>query len=372
MKAFGKDVVSHYPYLFLSRIVQEAQYRIGLHIEDEKLIPGLTKPLILSLLHEDKCICGHCIGDEELLSFNEWLKKFPPLSYKYVYDQFKNSASRWSATYNDQLLLGHLESIFKYRDEVEKFRKQIRDIDEELQNGTNVDQYIQERANAEQSILFWEKKKNQANQDLGVQNQYLKQRLKKYDSLVASNETNKVVESQIEIMEEVSRYFEKKLQISSNLYSSTLGASIQTLLNQMLTSARTVEMSPKFELSVRDSYGDEAKSEGQFAVVSFAYIGGIFKLLSEVPELKGKEFPLILDGPFSKLDVVQRQNVINTIPAYAPQIILFSKDDLTACFDDAMKDCVWTIYSNDERNVSYVQKGYDQEVFVLNENKIDD
>lgn len=72
----------------------------------------------------------------------------------------------------------------------------------------------------------------------------------------------------------------------------------------MLTSIRKVSVTPRFELSVKDSFGDEAKSEGKFAVVSFAYIGGIFKLLSEVPALKGKEFPLVLDGPFSKLDVI--------------------------------------------------------------------
>jgi wobble nucleotide-excising tRNase len=125
-------------------------------------------------------------------------------------------------------------------------------------------------------------------------------------------------------------------------------------------------MTTKFELSVRDSFGDEAKSEGQFAVVSFAYIGGIFKLLAEIEELADKEFPLVLDGPFSKLDVIQRQNVIDTIPTYAPQVILFSKDDINACFGENGVDNVWTIYSNDERNVSFVKQGYDPEVFIIN------
>ena len=134
----------------------------------------------------------------------------------------------------------------------------------------------------------------------------------------------------------------------------------------MLTSTRYVSMTPQFELSVKDSHGDEAKSEGQFAVVSFAYIGGIFKLLSEVDSLTGKEYPLILDGPFSKLDVIQRQNVIDTIPAYAPQVILFSKDDLNACFNDTSLENVWTIFSNAERNVSHVKKGYYPEVFRAN------
>ena len=42
-----------------------------------------------------------------------------------------------------------------------------------------------------------------------------------------------------------------------------------------------------------DSYDDESKSEGQFAVVSFAYIGGIFKVLKSHEKLKNKEQELM-------------------------------------------------------------------------------
>ena len=168
---------------------------------------------------------------------------------------------------------------------------------------------------------------------------------------------------QIEIMKKVKLYFETVKSSSAKQYSERLRDAIQILLRKMLTSTRYVSMTSQFELSVKDSHGDEAKSEGQFAVVSFAYIGGIFKLLEDIPTLAGKEFPLILDGPFSKLDVIQRQNVINTIPSYAPQVILFSKDDLNSCFGDQDLNHVWTIYSNAERNVSRVEKGYNPEVF---------
>ena len=143
---------------------------------------------------------------------------------------------------------------------------------------------------------------------------------------------------------------------------------IQSLLDQMLTSKRSVFVSPDFQLKVQDSYGNEAKSEGQFAVVSFAYIGGIFKLIQSEPLLQGKEFPLVLDGPFSKLDAIQRQNVINTIPQYAPQIILFSKDDITSCFAPETIGGIWTLFSNEEKNVTVVKQGYFREVFGVDGN----
>ena len=126
----------------------------------------------------------------------------------------------------------------------------------------------------------------------------------------------------------------------------------------MLTSKRTVEVSPEFTIKVYDSHGDESKSEGQFAVVSFAYIGGVFRLIQEENNLKEKEYPLVLDGPFSKLDPDQRQNVIDAIPQFAPQVILFSKDSLQDYFPKDSIGHVWTIRSKDEKNIAKVEEGY--------------
>ena len=126
----------------------------------------------------------------------------------------------------------------------------------------------------------------------------------------------------------------------------------------MLTSKRFVQVSPEFTIKVTDSFNDESKSEGQFAVVSFAYIGGIFSLLKTEERLSDKEYPLVLDGPFSKLDPDQRQNVIDTIPTFAPQVILFSKDDLNTYFSPEVIGKVWTIESNREKNVAQIKEGY--------------
>jgi len=366
MKAFGVTVMANYPHLLISRVVEEAQLRIGLKVEDEKLLPGLQKELVLALLEEDTCLCGNTIGSKERAALEALKKMFPPLSYKYIYDQFKNAAVRWSATYDNEILLRHLEAIFQYRDQIAALHAEIHDIDEEQKQGENVDALIAKRAKAEESHRYWRGELDKATRELGLQEQIKKQRKKKLDDLLAANTANRSIDTQISIMEAVRLYFESALSSSAKRYSEGLGSTIQELLGKMLSGTRKVSMTPKFELSVKDSHGNEAKSEGQFAIVSFAYIGGIFKLLEEVPELKGKEFPLILDGPFSKLDAQHRQNVIDTIPSYAPQVILFSKDDINSCFGADGVEHVWTIYSNEERNVSRVEKGYNPEVFRVN------
>ena len=81
-------------------------------------------------------------------------------------------------------------------------------------------------------------------------------------------------------------------------------------------------------------------------------------MLQSEEQLASKEYPLVLDGPFSKLDSDQRQNVVNMIPKFAPQVILFTKDDLQNVFDKEHIGRVWTISSNDEKNVATVKEGF--------------
>ena len=91
--------------------------------------------------------------------------------------------------------------------------------------------------------------------------------------------------------------------------------------------------------------------------MSFAYIGGILKLLKESVEIAQKEYPLVLDGPFSKLDTRHRQNVVDEIPNFAQQVILFSKDDLHDVFQEEHIGRIWTIKSNTKKNVARVEEG---------------
>lgn len=80
-------------------------------------------------------------------------------------------------------------------------------------------------------------------------------------------------------------------------------------------------------------------------------------MLKDDPDLSGKEYPLVLDGPFSKLDPDQRQNVVNMLPQFAPQVIVFSKDDLHDVIAPDNIGRVWTIQSNEEKNVARIEEG---------------
>ena len=174
---------------------------------------------------------------------------------------------------------------------------------------------------------------------------------------------NDSITKKIEIMTDLRDYYKDYLQRKSLECRESLANEIDNYLAQILTTNRNVSLSENFELKVTDEYGDEYKSEGQFAVVAFAYIMGILKTLKKFGEDKlPKEYPLVLDGPFSKLDRVQETGVLKYLPESAPQVIIFSKDDLSSFVPQNNFGTVCIIESNISKNMSKIVKANAEQV----------
>lgn len=260
--------------------------------------------------------------------------------------------------YDKDKIESHIVNILNAQELIGQFQAQIRKLDEEKKKNEKIQDLIDERIELEEQNKQLDDEIDELNKSYGVYEKIYKQSKKKFENKTKDIKDNKEIERKIKLLSEVKSRLESELKEMSKKYSENLKVNIEFLLNNMLTSRRKVSVTSDFFVKVYDSYGDESKSEGQFAVVSFAYIGAILKLLKEQKAIKNKEYPLVLDGPFSKLDEDQKQNVINEIPKFAPQIILFSKDNLQEYFQNGMIGDVWTIVSNDERNISTIEEGY--------------
>lgn len=356
---FGDEITRTYPQLLISKVIDKAKETIHLKMDETQLIPGLTKKLIHTLGHMDTCICGKplCQEDHELIE--SYLKMFPPFSFKDMYAQFTKAINSWEDNYDRDKLEQYISQILELRDKASDCDKLIIDLDNQEKNSDKaIQKMIDDRVLIESRISDLEKKISDKETQAAKYGLLLTKYMKKYDEATEQFNVNKIVNRKISIMTAVKDEFKSKLEKVSTEYSDKLKEEIQYLLDTMLNSKRTVTVSSDFYIRVFDKYDDESKSEGQFAVVSFAYIGGILSLLKKVDSLNSKEYPLVLDGPFSKLGDEHRKNVINTIPDYAPQIIIFSKDNLQSDFAENKIGKVWTIKSNAEKNVSSVKEGF--------------
>ena len=358
--AFGDDVLDMFPQLLISKAVDDAKKRINLKISQNKLPSGISKKLISYLLLDStsKCICGTPLCAESREHIKAYLDLLPPKSFSNLYNEFTTTARNWGKGYDKEKIEQRIRAVLDNQEQAEQCDNQIRELDEAEKKSPDIEDLVVARQTAEGRIKELEDLISGLKTERKKYEIYLKKQMEEYDRLTQSTKAGAVVSAKIAIMEQVLDYFKKKLDDESVRYSQKLEENIQMLIDNMLTSKRTVSVSPEFSVKVIDSYNDESKSEGQFAVVSFAYIGGILKMLQSEDSLSSKEYPLVLDGPFSKLDPDQRQNVVNMIPTFAPQVILFSKDDLHGVFATENIGRVWTIVSNAEKNVARIEEGH--------------
>lgn len=359
---FGKEIDENFSYLLITEVVKSADERLYLQVQEEKgnIIPGLQKELLLNLIDKNggKCLCGNCISNTSIEYFKRLLSFFPPASYKSTYDRFRHAAEKYSGNYDPDNIKKYVNDIISIKNDIRKDEDRIDDIDEQLKQIFNIDELIDERKELEQKLIELKKEISKQTAFKGDNDHQLELRKSKVQKIESATGEMERIEQQICFVKNVLSRVESILKENIENYSKELQESIQSLVNTMLTSKREVTLSDGFELRVVDSYNDESKSEGQFAVVSFAYIGGIFSVIQKNNSLRSKQFPLVLDGPFSKLDPEQRDNVISTIPAYAPQVIIFSKDSLEEYIPDKSIGKRWTIVSNGEKNDSEIKEGF--------------
>lgn len=349
-----------FPELMLEKAVSAAKTTLELKAHDNDLPDGLDKQLINYLLRSDidTCICGNKLCQESKNHIKYFLNFLPPASYISLYNKFMVKASDFKREYDSERLDKVIKKVVNNLEGAGRSNKKIDEIDEKQKESPDIEYLvIQRRFLEEENRELSDKIANLSTETRKI-NALLKKNQKAYGELTANSKKAKQYQRRIEIMQHVKDVFEDRLQKGAQEYSQRLQDNIDILLKTMLTSKRNVSVSENFTVLVRDSYNDESKSEGQFAIVSFAYIGGILKMLKNDTNMVQKTFPLVLDGPFSKLDAEQRQNVIDTIPTFAPQVILFSKDPIHEMFAKDKVGSIWTIQSNEEKNVAEVKEGY--------------
>lgn len=357
---FGDAVLDMFPQLLISKAVADAKKRIHLKVEQQKLPSGVSKKLINYLLSAGttECVCGRPLCAEEKAHIEAYLSMLPPKSFSSLYQEFSNTARIWGRGYDKSRVEEYIMTVLENIEQASECDRRIRELDEAEKKSPDIESLIVARQQAESDLRDLEQRIMQQNTEKKKLEILLKQKMRQFDQYTQENAVALKVNAKIQIMEQVAAHFRRKLEQASLTYSQSLEANIQSLIDSMLTSKRNVSVSPEFSVRITDSFNDESKSEGQFAVVSFAYIGGILKMLRSEEHLSAREYPLVLDGPFSKLDPDQRQNVVNMIPQFAPQVILFSKDDLHGVFAEESIGRVWTIVSNEEKNVARVEEGY--------------
>ena len=92
-----------------------------------------------------------------------------------------------------------------------------------------------------------------------------------------------------------------------------------------------VRLSSNYELQVIDRYDQQVSPEisaGEREVLSLAFIAALAKVAvkEKLPDMPAEHFPIVMDAPFTKLSDEPKENITETIPDIARQLILFVTD----------------------------------------------
>lgn len=355
---YGNSLNKIYVPIILAKNAVTAAQVIFNKSTKENVPPTLDKTLIEYLVKHDKCICGQNLDMEHINHLNHWLELLPPKSYINVYDNYiknlnknlENSKNDLSGLHDKYIRILELEK--EISDFEEKLDKCEKDISEASKN-TSVEEMVKKRNEnnkflADARTTFSEVKGeiNELEKNVSTNKRALEDALK-------TDKAKKENEYRMKVVKQIKEEFVSEFKNKENNYRCTLTNNIEHFIKIMLNGERTSFLDDNYRLHVRDDFGNESLSEGQFAVVTFAYISGILKTLKDTR--KALNFPLVLDGPFSKLDVTHISNVSKELPKVAKQMIIFSKDDLSNWFEKDSIGSIFKIVSNSQQNVAHVE-----------------
>lgn len=332
---FAKHIYSIYPRVIVANKSLSVKDEILQVLENNNdYVPGLTKKMVENLIKRDKCICGNTLTQKERETLSELFNVLPPKSYQSLYHDFLDQCKKDADLYIEQC--GEADLILSdYSQKVSNIDKniiRIEEIDELMKEFSDIDTYIDKRITEEKErddckrridILRDEKKQNEL---------YASTYEKKINSLRSAQASYLIIQNKIDIIRQVKQYLQITLYDKLTDCRDTLQTNIEDLIRHILTSDRRVEVKDDFTLKVTDLLGGSYQNEGTFAVVSFSFILGLLKTLKKF-NIKDaqKQYALLLDAPFSKLDIIHKPRVVNKLLEYGDQIILFSKDSLVDC-----------------------------------------
>lgn len=302
---------------------------------------GIPDTILNDLLEQMCCLCGRSIYPESpeykhiqnLISqnvspeFGITVRETENSLKRLLEDKIENIPVTVKSTLNEQQRLDK---------DIEANQTRLDEIKGILQNFDDDD--FQKHKNAqekhEEEIKFLEGK---INQDQG-RIQEIEADIKDLDEKI---DTAKSLEVKAERLKRCRQLAVESAAAMQELYApheenmrKELEAEVSDIFKKLVwkeKSFREVNLSVNYELQVIDRYDGQVSSEisaGEREVLSLAFIAALAKVAvkEKLTDMLAERFPIVMDAPFTKLSDRPKENITDTIPAIANQLILFITD----------------------------------------------
>lgn len=359
----GNLMYLHYPYILLSSQIQFLKGKLSDSATSEKSFAGIRKDLLLDILHQEECICGNHIGRKEHDEIQKLINSLPPKSFKLVYNEFEQDLKRKFQLSSDiDLKINQkLKLIDDKKNEIFRFENENKKLLLDIKRFQSVKKYAEELSNIERLIETKLKEKGKIEQNISVNENIKRNSLKKVNEIMQSKGRMDIIEKKIDVLEHIKSIVEARINKKTADTVKNLEESIVSVY-QLLSTRNDLVAGKKFlndDFTLRNEY----KTGGQEVIDIYAYVIGMIKAIEKASiedDADEKEFPIVVDAPFSKTDHIQLSHVIKVLPEVAPQVALFTFDIIRIKEDkENLKNIgsLWILEYNSDQTISTIRRG---------------
>jgi len=333
-----KKLIREHGYVGISKEILEFG-KVFLKEKEKKgelPIIGISMDFIENLLNKGECICGEKIEKDDM-HFNNLKQLISKAVSKSDLDKKIHNLHLFIDTnFNKPLLL---------KDELEKYRNQINQLENKLKIIDSKLQEINERIYDEDKIgeglkdkhFEYKQKKDEELKNIGIleteinykENELktLKKQLEKYQS---KNEELNLIRKRISLCEKSIEFLENKKNIKMNEIRKKLSQKLDKKFQEILRSNKNAKIDESFKLVIEENGKISPKSRGESKLISLLFISCLIDLAREEERNKTNEdiqigagiYPIVVDSPYGELDTEYKKSISKVLKELAPQVVL--------------------------------------------------
>lgn len=336
----------------------------------DKGIPHLHADTLKFLLERGECICGTKIepGSEHAKYIYSLLDTVPPKSIGQMVSQYNDQSKARirssSAFYNS--FFSQITALSRIDENIEKVQNQISDCEALMTDNSHGQALKTKRA---EYLKKFNDEKNKLNQKLATRSDlHTKKGYKEKDrdALILQDKGNKEYITYLAY----AKYVHSKIYDSYKSVEGKVRYELQTEINKVFEEIYdggiSIQLDEKYNIKVyvsdiMESDDELERNMAQNYAIIFAFISGIIKMAKRGETDFGEDgnhidaegYPLVMDAPLSAFDKRRINNICQTIPKIAEQVIMFIKDTDGEVAEEKMGMSIgtkWKIVANSQTN----------------------
>jgi len=317
------------PFIYLKQPIEQSLSLMQAKMAKGDLPPKIKETLVLELIEKGKCICGSKVEGETKKTLEEYSKT---LGLSEIGEVAIVGKTKYKDIFADISLFTQKMDIFhqeiqSFEDELEKDRRRLEQITDELKKGEDKEKIINYEKRRDELNRFIGKLEQQVKMDSGELEEarkILEEKRTEYDKELGSSEKNKKLKVKLELVQQTLRTLANtEIAIKENLRKQIQDNTESNFMRLIRKKGAFtgVIINEKYEVTVKHVSGYNVidhLSAGEYMILGLSF-------MSALMNISGFKAPVIIDTPLGRIDDEHRDKITTELPVFleGTQLILF-------------------------------------------------